>query len=76
MENTKFDQRYFNIDIKDVLDWSEVEVTEIFFKTSSRRLLGDVLKMYSGRRPEDVFQEITSRPFPGDILKTSSRRRP
>ena len=47
-----------------------------FFKTSSRRLPGDVLKTSSKRRPQDVFQETSLTLFPGDIFKTSSRRRP
>ena len=46
-----------------------------FFKTSSRRLPGDVLKK-SSRRRQDVFQKMSSRRLPEDILKTSSRRRP
>ena len=45
-----------------------------FFKTSSRRLPGDVLKTSSGRRPQDVFQETSSRPLPGYLRKTSLRR--
>ena len=47
-----------------------------FFKTSSRRLSGDVLKTSSKRRPQDVFQETSLTVFPGDIFKTSSRRHP
>ena len=44
---------------------------QLFFKTSSRLLLGDVLKTYSRRRPRVLFQETSPRPLPGDILKTS-----
>ena len=48
----------------------------LFFKTSSRRLPGNVAKMSSWRRPQDVFQETSLKPFSGDVVKTSSRRRP
>ena len=47
-----------------------------FFKTSSRRLLGDVIKTSSRRRHQDVFQKMSSRRLPEDVLKTSSRERP
>ena len=47
-----------------------------FFKTSSKRHLGDALKTSSRRHPQDVFQETSSRRLLGHILKTSSRRRP
>ena len=46
-----------------------------FFKTSIRRLPGDVLKTSSRRRPQDVFQKTSSRHLPEDVLKTSSKRR-
>ena len=45
-----------------------------FFKTSSRHLPGDALKMSSRRRPQDIFRETSSKPPPGDVLKTSLRR--
>ena len=47
-----------------------------FFKTSSRRLLRDIVKTSSGTRPEDVFQETFSRPFPETVFRTSPRRHP
>ena len=44
-----------------------------FFKTSSRRLSGDILKTSSRRRPQDVYHETSSRCLPRDALKTSLR---
>ena len=52
--------------IKDVLDWSEMEVAMTFFK--------DVVKTSSRRRFINVFQETSSRRLPGNIFKTSSKR--
>ena len=52
---------YFGL--KDVLDWSEMEVATTFFN--------DAVKTSSSRRAQDLFYETSSRPLPGDILKTS-----
>ena len=53
-------------DVKDLLDWSEMEVATTF--------LYDVVKTSSRRRPQDVFQKMSSRHLPGNVLKTSLRR--
>ena len=42
-----------------------------FFKTSSRRLLRDIVKTSSRRRSQDLFQKLSLGPLPGGILKTS-----
>ena len=47
-----------------------------FFKTPSRRLPGDVLKMSSRTRPQDIFRETFLRRLPGHVLKISSTSRP
>ena len=43
----KTSQKRLNFGLKDVLDWSEMEVATTFFK--------DVVKTSSRRRPQDVF---------------------
>ena len=63
----KTSQKRLNFGLKDVLDWSEMEVAttfsqDVFQETSSRRLLGEVLKTSSTRHPQEVFQETSSRP--------------
>ena len=65
----KTSQERLNFDLKDVLDWSEMEVATTFFSDN-------VVNTSSTRRPQDVFQKTSSRPLPGDLLKTSSRRPP
>ena len=52
------------------------KLCQLFFKTSLRRLLGDVLKTSSRRRPQDVFQKMSSRRLPEYVPRTSSRRCP
>ena len=42
------------------------------FKTSSRRLPGDVLKTSSKRRPQNVFQETSSRRPSEDVFQETS----
>ena len=42
-----------------------------FFKTSSKHLPGDVLKMSSRTRPQDILGETFLRRLPGHVLKIS-----
>ena len=53
-----------------------MEVATTFFKTSSRRLPGDVLNTSSRRCPQCVFQKTSSRHLQRNVLKTSFKRRP
>ena len=62
--------------LKDVLDWSEMEIAMNFFydvvKTSSKRRPRDAFHEMSWRRlSRDLFQETSSRPLAGDVPKTS-----
>ena len=47
----KTSQKSLNFGLKDVLDWSQMEVATTFFS--------DVVRTSSRRRPKDVFQKTS-----------------